>query len=80
MQTGFFFFFVMVPAPFYGAFGLFFPCLLIQVESGWGVPLHTPDRRVDLCLHSGHPPRPQLPPGSSSLQLSSRTGVRTQSS
>ena len=39
-----------------------FPCPVIQLESGWGISLHTPDRRVDPCLHSGHPPRPQLPP------------------
>ena len=37
-------------------------CPVVQMESGWGMMLHTPDRRVDLCLHSGHPPRPQLPP------------------
>ena len=39
-----------------------FCCPSFQVESGWGMMLITPDRRVDPCLHNGHPPRPQLPP------------------
>ena len=37
------------------------PLPTILMKSSWGVMLLTPDRRVDHCLHSGHPPRPQLP-------------------
>ena len=37
------------------------PLPTVLMESGWGVTLITPDRRVDPCLHIGHPPRPQLP-------------------
>ena len=45
-----------------------FPCPVIQVESGWRQNmLFTPGRKVDPCLHSGLPPRPQLPPTHSNL-------------
>ena len=51
-----------------------------------GYMLFTPDRRVDPCLHSGHPPRPQLPPSHSNWvpglgfepRSSSAIGLKTQ--
>ena len=45
------------------------PLPTVLTVSGWGIMLITPDRRVDPCLHSGHSPRPQLPPTHSNWVL-----------
>ena len=48
------------------------------IQSGWSMCCSPQTGGWTLWQHSGHPPRPQLPPTHS--QLSSRTGIWTRSS